>query len=88
MRRNALWSHPTLIAMPHAMCLFRHIKVSPNPPEPAGTRGGTRQKMQRGHNETRFWPEEATPEPAGTRSGTRVFFEMLYTICPFYGLTP
>ena len=88
MRRSAPWSHPILIGMSHAMCLFRNIKISPNPPEPAGTRGGTRQKTQRGLSDIRFWSEGEDPEPAGTRSGTRGFWEMSHAIWPFHGVTP
>ena len=53
--------------MSHAICLFRHVEDAPHHPEPAGTRGGTRQKMQRGSATHDFGPKEKTrnpPEPA------------------------
>ena len=74
--------------MSHTICLFRHVEDAPHHPEPAGTRGGTRQKMQRGLSDTRFLSEREDSEPAGTRSGTRGFLEMLHAICPFHGVTP
>ena len=73
--------------MSHAICLFPHIGIAPPPPEPAGTRGGTRQKTQRGLSDIRFWSEGEDPEPAGTRSGTRGFWEMSHAIWPFHGVT-
>ena len=64
------------------------MEVAPTPLEPAGTRGGTCQKIQRGLSETQFWSEREDPEPAGTRSGARGFSEMPHAICPFHGVTP
>ena len=73
---------------PHAICSLWRFHASQNPPEPAGTRGGTRYKSVARLQQNACWARAASPGTRRNPLRNPHFFQTSHAICPFYGATP